>query len=75
MATLVVVYALGRLLYGPRAGIVAMLLLAVMPYHVIVTRQVLLDGPMVFFATAGAVASGAVLRRAREPCGWSPPLP
>ena len=28
-----------------------MLLLAVMPYHVIVTRQVLLDGPMVFFAT------------------------
>ena len=51
VATLVVVYALGRLLYGPRAGIVAMLLLAVMPYHVIVTRQVLLDGPMVFFAT------------------------
>ena len=51
VATLVVVYALGRLLYGPRAAIVAMLLLAVMPYHVIVTRQVLLDGPMVFFAT------------------------
>jgi len=51
VATLVVVYALGRLLYGPRTGIVAMLLLAVMPYHVIVTRQVLLDGPMVFFAT------------------------
>ena len=52
VATLVVVYALGRLLYGPRAAIVAMLLLAVMPYHVIVTRQVLLDGPMVFFATS-----------------------
>ena len=52
VATLVVVYALGKLLYGRRAGLVAMLLLAVMPYHVTVTRQVLLDGPMVFFATS-----------------------
>ena len=25
--------------------------MALMPYHVVVTRQVLLDGPMVFFAT------------------------
>jgi hypothetical protein len=53
VATLFVVYALGKALYGPRAGLIAMLLLAVMPYHVTVTRQVLLDGPMVFFATAG----------------------
>jgi 4-amino-4-deoxy-L-arabinose transferase-like glycosyltransferase len=52
VGTLLVVNALGRLLYGPRAGVVAMLLLAIMPYHVTVTRQVLLDGPMVFFATA-----------------------
>ena len=51
VGTLVVVYFLGRLLYGPKVGIVAMLLLALMPYHVVVTRQVLLDGPMVFFAT------------------------
>lgn len=50
VATLVVTYALGKLLYGRHAGLVAMSLLAVMPYHVTVTRQVLLDGPMVFFA-------------------------
>jgi len=52
VATLVVTYALGKLLFGRRAGLVAMSLLAVMPYHVTVTRQVLLDGPMVFFATS-----------------------
>ena len=42
---------LGSLLYGRRAGLVAALLIALMPYHVVVTRQVLLDGPMMFFAT------------------------
>jgi 4-amino-4-deoxy-L-arabinose transferase-like glycosyltransferase len=51
VATLFVVFAIGKLLYGFRAGLTAMLLLAVMPYHVTVTRQVLLDGPMVFFTT------------------------
>jgi 4-amino-4-deoxy-L-arabinose transferase-like glycosyltransferase len=39
-------YGLGRKLYGPGAGLVAAGLLAVMPYHVVVSRQVLLDGPM-----------------------------
>jgi Dolichyl-phosphate-mannose-protein mannosyltransferase len=56
VATLVVVYHLGKLLYGSRVGIVAMALLAVMPYHVTVSRQVLLDAPMVFFATAALYA-------------------
>jgi hypothetical protein len=56
VATLVVVYHLGKLLYGRRAGIVAMTLLAVMPYHVTVSRQVLLDAPMVFFTTAALYA-------------------
>jgi Dolichyl-phosphate-mannose-protein mannosyltransferase len=56
VATLVVVYHLGKLLYGRRAGILAMTLLAVMPYHVTVSRQVLLDAPMVFFATAALYA-------------------
>lgn len=56
VATLVIAYQLAKLLYGRRAGIVAMLLLAVMPYHVTVSRQVLLDAPMVFFATAALYA-------------------
>jgi hypothetical protein len=51
VATVYVVYELGKLLYGRRAGLVAALLMAVMPYHVVVTRQVLLDGPMTLFAT------------------------
>ncbi|MBO1330983.1 glycosyltransferase family 39 protein [Streptomyces sp. VRA16 Mangrove soil] len=75
-ATVAMTYALGRRLYGRRAGIVAALLLAVMPYHVVVSRQVLLDAPMTLGATAalycvaryaespsprGLLATGAVL--------------
>jgi 4-amino-4-deoxy-L-arabinose transferase-like glycosyltransferase len=51
VATVYLVYELGRLLYGSRAGLLAALLIALMPYHVVVTRQVLLDGPMTLFAT------------------------
>lgn len=51
VATVYVVYLLASVLYGPRAGLIASAFLAMMPYHVIVTRQALLDGPMVFFAT------------------------
>jgi predicted membrane-bound dolichyl-phosphate-mannose-protein mannosyltransferase len=51
VATVYVVYKVAELLYGQKAGLIAALLMAVMPYHVVVTRQVLLDGPMVFFAT------------------------
>jgi hypothetical protein len=51
VATVAVVYLLGRELYSQRVGLLAAGLLALMPYHVVVTRQVLLDGPMVFFAS------------------------
>jgi len=51
VATVGVVYQLGARLYRPRAGLIAGLFMALMPYHVVVTRQVLLDGPMTFFAT------------------------
>ena len=44
-------FELGRLLYGPRAGLIAAAVLALMPYHVIVSRQVLLDGPQALFTT------------------------
>ena len=50
-ATVYVVYRLGSLLYGTDTGIVAALILALMPYHVVVTRQVLLDGLMVLCST------------------------
>lgn len=51
VATVYIVYRLGNLLYGENTGILSALILAVMPYHVIVTRQALLDGPMVLFST------------------------
>jgi len=59
-------YLLGRRLYGHRAGLIAALLLAVMPYHVIVSRQVLLDGLMtlcttlVLYCVVRYVGSGAL---------------
>jgi 4-amino-4-deoxy-L-arabinose transferase-like glycosyltransferase len=51
LASIYLVYQLGCRLYGRGAGVLAALFVALMPYHVIVTRQVLLDGPMVFCAT------------------------
>lgn len=54
MGTIYVTYQLGKTLYGPLAGALAGLFMALMPYHVVVSRQVLLDGPMVFFATVTA---------------------
>jgi hypothetical protein len=65
LATIYLVYRLGMLLYGKGTGEVAALIIAVMPYHVIVTRQVLLDGPMTFFTTLALylTASFAVTQR------------
>ena len=51
VAAVFIVYRLGSLLYGEYTGILAALILAVMPYHVVVSRQVLLDGPMVLCST------------------------
>jgi hypothetical protein len=51
LATVYLVYRLGKLLYGEKAGLLAGLFFALMPYHVVVSRQVLLDGPLVFFTT------------------------
>jgi hypothetical protein len=52
VAAVAMTYGLGRRLYGRTAGLAAALLLAVMPYHVVVSRQVLLDGTMTLCATA-----------------------
>lgn len=51
VATIYLVFLAGRALYGRGVGLLAALFIALMPYHVLVTRQVLLDGPMVFYAT------------------------
>ena len=49
--TVLLVFRIGDLLYGRRAGLYAALFMALMPYHTIVSRQVLLDGPMTLFST------------------------
>jgi 4-amino-4-deoxy-L-arabinose transferase-like glycosyltransferase len=49
--TVYIVYRLGSMLYGESTGILAALILAVMPYHVVVSRQVLLDGSLVLCTT------------------------
>jgi 4-amino-4-deoxy-L-arabinose transferase-like glycosyltransferase len=49
--TVALLYFIGRLLYDRRVGFVAALIGSVMPYLVVVNRQILLDGPMTFFAT------------------------
>lgn len=49
--TVLATYALGRRLYDHRVGLLAALILAVMPYSVVVSRQVLLDGLMTLCAT------------------------
>jgi 4-amino-4-deoxy-L-arabinose transferase-like glycosyltransferase len=51
VATIGAVFLIGRELYGPKTGVLAALILALMPYHVIVTRQLLLDGPAVLCVT------------------------
>jgi 4-amino-4-deoxy-L-arabinose transferase-like glycosyltransferase len=51
VVTVYIVYRVGEVLYGRKAGLWAALFMALMPYHVVVTRQVLLDGPMTLFAT------------------------
>jgi hypothetical protein len=51
IGTVLLTYGIGKILYGRLPGALAALFMALMPYHVIVSRQVLLDGPMTFFAT------------------------
>ena len=53
MGTVWLTYAIGTRLYGRRVGVLAALLIGVMPYTVVVDRQILLDSPMAFFATLG----------------------
>src|SRR3954447_11156776 len=50
MGTVCLTYAIGARLYGRRVGTLAALLVGVMPYTVVVSRQILLDTPMAFFA-------------------------
>src|SRR5439155_2018618 len=49
--TVLVTYLVAARMYQRNAGLLAAAILAVMPYHVVVSRQVLLDGLMTLAAT------------------------
>lgn len=49
--TVIITFFIGKVLYEWKAGIVAATVLALLPYHIIMTRQVLVDIPLSFFFT------------------------
>src|SRR4029077_17478297 len=67
VAAIPLIYLLGRELFSRRVGILSALLLALLPYHVIVSRQVLLDGPetTLFLLTIYLIARYASTSSAR----------
>jgi hypothetical protein len=67
LATIWVVYLLGRLLYHQAVGLAAAAFMAVMPYAVVVSRQVLLDGPATLFATAALYCTARYCRDRQPP--------
>ena len=63
--TVYLVYRLGHELFGEKEGIIAAVFLALMPYHVAISRQALLDGPMTLFVTMSAFFLARYAVRAR----------
>lgn len=55
-ATILVVYLIGKQLAGRRTGLVAAAIIAVMPFHIVVARQALLETPMTLFYAAAIYA-------------------
>ena len=65
LLTVLACYLLGSTLFGREVGLLAAGFLALMPYHVLVSRQVLLDAPQTLFNTLSlwAVAKYSTTRR------------
>ncbi|MGD1836300.1 MAG: glycosyltransferase family 39 protein [Nitrososphaeraceae archaeon] len=47
--TSVVVYYIGKLIYNQKLGFLASIIIALLPYHITITKQVLVDVPLSFF--------------------------
>ncbi len=68
LAAVLLTYRIGSILYGQAGGLLAALFLSLMPYHVVVSRQALLDGAM---TTCATLTLYAVARWAQtEHRGW-----
>ncbi len=69
LVTIWVTYLLGRLLYNQTVGLAAAAFVAVMPYAVVVSRQVLLDAPATLFVTMALYCTARYCRdRSRPGC-------
>ncbi|MFN0282292.1 MAG: ArnT family glycosyltransferase [Kineosporiaceae bacterium] len=66
LLTVWVTYHLGKEIHTRAGGLLAALLLALMPYHVVVSRQVLLDGPQTLFSTAALYGLARYSRRRQD---------
>jgi len=49
--TVFVIYLTGKVLYNRNVGLVAAFVLALLPYHIMITRQAMVDVPFSFFFT------------------------
>jgi Dolichyl-phosphate-mannose-protein mannosyltransferase len=58
--------AIGTVVRGRRAGLLTMLFIAISPYPVMVSRQMLLDGPMAFFFALTLLFLALYARRPRS---------
>lgn len=67
VGTIALVFLCGRMMFAAPAGGIAALLLALCPYAVTIDRQILLDGPMTFFATGALLCLAMAARTGRGP--------
>jgi 4-amino-4-deoxy-L-arabinose transferase-like glycosyltransferase len=68
VGSVLLAYLLARKLFGVRVALAAALLLAVIPYHVLVSRQVLVDVPFGFFVL---LTLWLLVRSSDDPTGRS----
>ncbi len=64
-ATVFLVYLIGKRLYSKSAGIVAALIMSVMPVHVLSSHYITTDVPMTFFIVAAAYFSVRIMEEGK----------
>ncbi len=50
-STIILTYIVGKILYDRKVAVVSSIVLTILPYHILLSRQVLLDVPLSFFYT------------------------
>ena len=70
VATVALVFLIGRRLYRPATGLVAAALLTIAPHHVLHSRLAIADVTMTFFVTAALYFSLRILHRPQNRFYW-----